>query len=142
MKFLTTILGMSVANQSMLPYHRQAYEEHWEKQGSNLTRSGLGETADQTTADLDLKGSIVVWRRCSIANGTVYKRRAGQSIHPTPVQISCAPGFTLKDRDGKKFKSAKTNSIVCKARQIQPTGLKCVQSMYDVIVCLFVYIFV
>ena len=103
--------------------------DHWKNQETelgNFTRSSQG--TEDGGSELDLKGSIAIWKRCSIANGTVYKRRAGQQIHPTPVQISCAPGFTLKDREGKKFKAAKTGSIVCKARQIQPTGLRCIRS--------------
>ena len=89
-----------------------------------MSRSNADDDGSDPTKGLG--GQVVIWKRCSISNGTVYKRRSGQAIHPTPVSISCAPGFTLKDRDGKRFKS-KEGAIVCKARQIQPTGLKCVQ---------------
>ena len=51
--------------------------------------------------------------------------KVGQQLHPTPIQIQCAPGFTLRSKDGEEYNRS---NIVCKARRVVPEGLKCAKS--------------
>ena len=52
-------------------------------------------------------------------------KKVGQQLHPTPIQIQCAPGFTLRTKDGDEYNRS---NIVCKARRVVPEGLKCAKS--------------
>ena len=88
--------------------------EHWQEDASNWQHASEPVDTVRHTSALKKDEKYVVWKRCAINGGTVYKRRGGEVRHPTPVIVRCLPGYELR-KEGKKHER---NNILCKAGEL------------------------
>lgn len=117
MKFLACLLTLSAQTERVI----DVYRDHW----SNKEISSFQGERSSFGVDTTKAKTTVPWRRCSITNGAIYKKKVGQQLHPTPIQIQCAPGFTLRTKEGEEYNRS---NVVCKARRVVPEGLKCAKN--------------